>query len=440
WVRDPITVSFSEPLRPSTVSPQSVRLSATGAVLLSATPGLSADGRTLTVAPASLPSVPNTLTLTLAGLTDGAGDALPTQSWSWTLPEWQAPPGADPLPDPAAQGFEPRLARGPDGTLFLAYERADGIALERFTAGAWQPVGPAWQPVAGSSLYLQGLAVDPAGRPVAALLDSAGGALSGYAGRWTGSAWETLGGPISADPGNELGPLELALDPTGIPTVAAAELTSTGGYAQVWRLAAGAWNSPGPALNFSPTGPQLWGLALGGGEARMLLGVLDGGTWKGLLAHETGSTWDAQTGPLVAPAGGDLGPSSLAVDAQGVVTVATTVPDGAGGFQGLVARPANGTWAPLGASAGPARAVRPPPLALDANGQPVVAFETPDRKAVVRRWSGSAWLDVAGAFHAAAGEGTVPSSMVLDDSGNPWLAVVDVTGLNAQSYVLRLNR
>src|SRR5262249_8204408 len=118
---EPITVQLSEPLAAASVTPTSVSV-ASGGVPVPATTALSADGKTLAVTLQGARGFPSVLTATLgAGLTDRAGNSIPSQSWSWTLPDWVAL--GDPLP---ASSGDPVLAIDGSGRIVVAYTGSDG--------------------------------------------------------------------------------------------------------------------------------------------------------------------------------------------------------------------------------------------------------------------------------------------------------------------------
>lgn len=91
WVQEPIEVTFSEPLKESTITDSSVLLTASGGVNLAKMLSLSEDATTVHVELVTSPDVPTTLTASLtSGITDLAGNALsvPSGAWSWSLPAW----------------------------------------------------------------------------------------------------------------------------------------------------------------------------------------------------------------------------------------------------------------------------------------------------------------------------------------------------------------
>ncbi len=132
FVDDPISVSFSKPLLPASVNTGSVLLMS-GATPVAATPSLSTDGKTLTlVHQGSLP-VPATVTATLtSAVTDLAGNALASNAWSWSAPDWVTVGGAvNAVPGRSVETDfpnTPSLALDGTGKPVVALQESDGTA------------------------------------------------------------------------------------------------------------------------------------------------------------------------------------------------------------------------------------------------------------------------------------------------------------------------
>ena len=156
WVRDPIRATFSEPLDSLTVTPANVSVTRNGGNELGKTLQLSDDGRVLGIVLVSPPTVPATLTVTLApAIADRAGNPLtPGAPWSWTLPAWQQPGGA-PLSAPSGWPWQV-VAVEPGGAILVASSEpveVNGAAVgtvrvKRWTGAAWEPLGgrSTWSP------------------------------------------------------------------------------------------------------------------------------------------------------------------------------------------------------------------------------------------------------------------------------------------------------
>ncbi len=88
--RAPITIFFSEPIKPETVT-DSVVVSSTKVETIDKTLVLSKDGKSLVIKPTTRLDYPDELTVKLTNqLTDLAGNRLllPENEWKWSVPEW----------------------------------------------------------------------------------------------------------------------------------------------------------------------------------------------------------------------------------------------------------------------------------------------------------------------------------------------------------------
>ncbi|MFY2556843.1 Ig-like domain-containing protein [Corallococcus terminator] len=174
WVKSPIQAVFSEPMKASTVTSASVRLTV-GGVEVVRTVSLSGDGKTMTVVPGTPISAPTSAAIALtSAVTDLAGNEVsnPSEAWNWALPYW-IPWGATNVSLPL-------------GLHDTGIHRIDS---------------------SGRLLATWPLHTDPSGRP--------------QLNRWGGTDWEFWGGTYidSAIMSSNEGP-PLLLDDTGNPVVA----------------------------------------------------------------------------------------------------------------------------------------------------------------------------------------------------------------------------
>jgi hypothetical protein len=203
WSRDPISVTFDEPIDPGSVARAAPALeltrddlsgTGTSTRLALGAPRLSEGDRTLTVAPTAVPQGPCALSLALPGtLADLAGNRIAPTRWSWTVPEWQdlgAPwnaPGVMPAP---------AIALSRDGRPAVAANLCAGpctVGLSEWTGpGGWSArieeaggKAPLYQPPS--------VDFDANGRPAYAWE----GASSFFHGRWDGSSFVVAKTPIS---------------------------------------------------------------------------------------------------------------------------------------------------------------------------------------------------------------------------------------------------
>lgn len=373
WTRDPITVTFSEPMARGSVGAGTVLLARSGGAAVTNTPSLSGDGLTLTVRPTTLPAVPDTFTLTLNGLTDRAGRALRSVSWSWTAPEWQEL-GMAISANPRSSLCQPAIAVGSDelpvvaaswlgtGTSFglrrwtgtasswaalpsptvpgvvtfsaLAAASAQDVTAAfvtnssdvwagRFTGADWSG-GAVLDSAQASAAGKPAMALGTGGVPYVAWIEAAGGIDRIFARRWSGSSWELLGG----------GALSSA-------TIAAASPTVTAGVTQV------AWTETGGSGSTAQT--SAW----------------SGSAWSAALGGAFGT---GPSGVVIPFANGAGTLHALALTAAGKVQVWTWVPGGS-----IYSAPSH--WQQLGGDLNIGTgAASDPIMAFDPSGYPVVAW------------------------------------------------------------------
>ena len=261
---DPIQVTFSEAIDPSTVSSTSVTLTNASGTDLGATSTLSSDMTTLTVSIGnpSLLTFPATITGVLGGtVKDPAGNAVASLPlWSWTDPLW--------VKLPSFLGSTPSLAKDSSGNPFLAYLQPPvssssypPMAVARYAAGStWNTtiVPPTTVPVRTVVA-----AVDQDGAPIVAWSDPAMEHV--LVSRLNGSSWAPFGTNADAPglPGG-FNVSSIALDSAGNPTVGIADsigqMGTPGGVVSRWMSTT--WQlltpvglaTPGPFLAIDSTG------------------------------------------------------------------------------------------------------------------------------------------------------------------------------------------
>jgi hypothetical protein len=272
WLGDPITVTFSEPVRAATLTPGTVALERVGGAPVAATLVLSADGRSVTVVPDDAIDVPAELRLTLSdAIADLAGNVLvaPTP-WTWTLPRWQWVGGT---PLRVVEDFSVRHARltvGPDGQPAAVWleERGGTVPPSDVQAARW--TGDAWDGLGGrlngddrvGPMYgYQDVAVASDGSVFVAWNTPVSGVPDRlWVHRWDGSTWQPVGGgPVngSADDGSHFN-VSLALDAADRPVVAWGARPD-GWYplreVRVTRWTGGAWVDVGTPRRRDPAHP-----------------------------------------------------------------------------------------------------------------------------------------------------------------------------------------
>lgn len=240
WARDPIVVTFSEPIDPASVTVDTFVLADEFGSPVDHVAALSLDGKTLTVRTVGLPAVPNVLHAAVGRVRDRAGNTLaswPVQ-WSWELPDWQG------LGNPVYQFYKyQNTARiSVDGwgnpTLVAASISGPSMGALRWSGSAWNaiPLPSAWLAV-----YEFGVDGDADGRLALAFTRRDSPPIV-YGSVWNGSAWSDS--------------TVLSIDTT------------------VW--------SSGPAVRLGPHGTAVAAWSEGGTAGGIQIKRWDGTTWNRL--------------------------------------------------------------------------------------------------------------------------------------------------------------
>jgi hypothetical protein len=400
WSRDPISVTFSKPIAPDSVTSDTVKLT-NGAGLLQRTASLSANGTVLTLAPSTLPPVPDQLTAVLTdGIRDAAGNALvvPSDPWTWTIPQWEE--AAPALVKNLGGNLFFTTAVAPDGSLYVAWRdhvnaASSNLLVQLASGGTLASLGQVYR---GGTAQDKACAivVDGQGRPVVASVESPSTAtapLNVLVSRYDGGSWVPLGGPLNANPAASATSPRLVIGATGEPI--AAWLEAVGAvhhvFAKAWNGTS--WAALGGETPASAT-TDVTAFDLASGPAGALSMVFDG-----TLARYQGTSWTVLTSTLGRVTASEY---ALAFDAGGGSPVEVLAYAQAGSVQ--VARWAgifNG-WTPMG---NPLSSSAQTPLAhpslvyrsAGAVGEQLVAgfLETGPR---VFGWNGQAWTSLAAAI------------------------------------------
>lgn len=347
------------------------------------------------------------------------------------------------------------------------------------------PPATAWVELAGSgsggglsntpadSLF-PAVAVNATGTsPVVAWVERVGGVSQIYVRRWSGTRWEELAGSASgggiSNTGGASGQPAVAVDGQGRVVVAWWEFVNRTGQIYLKRWSGAAWeqlagsatagglsNGTGadhaerPTLALDPNGDPVvaWEQRFPWPLANIYLKRWTGNGWV-----ELGGS--ASLNGLSNTTARNSQMPSLEVDAAGYPVVAWL--EGAPGSREVHLKRWDGaTWSALGGSAiaggvsGPTLEDSPPPLALDAAGHPTVCWSTQDAtqtwQIFLKRWSGAAWVDLAGSgrdrgLSATPGASRSPD-LVLDPTlGHPVVVWHDSSGPNQgwSTYLRRWN-
>ncbi|MFP2909750.1 Ig-like domain-containing protein [Pyxidicoccus sp. 3LFB2] len=435
-VHQTIQAAFSEPLEPTSVNSESVKL-LSGAGVVAAEVLLTSEGTSLTLRPVSLLPADTAVRVSLGTLVDLAGNAVQAlpHDWEWMVPGYLAlgePLSASPtesseVRSPALQvdgtgrpvvawwdetatepagirvrqwngsawvqlegvlqptsghfsgGFSSLKVDG-DGQLFVAWDEAsnsEGLSLQvrRWSGTAWVAVGGSVGPLpqqTGMDLIV--FQVGRQGQPVLAFRESNQGATVVSVWRWNGGSWGLLGGKLKVNSSRLISSLRMNVDAAGNPVVAWSETDDGNLAAYMRRWNGGAWEAiPMPTQTHPGT------LSIDDSGAPILDVPVSNGTASSTqLRRWNGSSWVALGNPISAyPGATDSRVTALTSDAQGRLTALISEPEVAGGPSVLYLRRWNdGAWESVGSPLRKTPGSTPVGatlLAVDPTGQPVVA-------------------------------------------------------------------
>lgn len=268
WVRQPIEATFSEPVKASTLTHESVRLAADTADV-TATVSLSNNGTKLSVTPSSRIPVPSAMELTLSStITDAAGNALamPGVAWTWKLPQafsvgtLSASSGDRPIREPLLQ-FDTQggaLVTWTEGNLSGMFD----LYASQWTINSWQALGGhlnSSYAVNQGKTFKHSAKFGTNGNPTIAWVqmspsDSSKSDL--HVQHWTGEQWVSYGDSSlnhqSTGGGRPQEP-SLQLDSGNNPIVAwMDDGPNTLGLINVWRWSGETWGGVGSAQISAP--------------------------------------------------------------------------------------------------------------------------------------------------------------------------------------------
>ncbi|WP_284663176.1 Ig-like domain-containing protein [Myxococcus sp. SDU36] len=207
WVQSPIRAEFSEPVKQSTVTTESLHLTV-GDVAVAHTVSLSEDGKTVTVVPVTAFTAPSTVALAFSGtVTDLAGNPAVNlgEAWSWVVPEFVPYPPHPSGPSGPHDDIAPYIqldANGHPTVLTIRLEHVDerlhlNLFVNRWTGSRWEQLGSGLKTssieftIGSSSIQLL-----PDGTPIVAWIEDLGAEFNNYihVASWNGTAWVRYGG------------------------------------------------------------------------------------------------------------------------------------------------------------------------------------------------------------------------------------------------------
>lgn len=195
-LREPIRIGFSEPVQIPSL--ETVALLGDGEPL-KRDGGLTEAGDELVFHLRGPLFPPSSIRVSVAGVSDLAGNSLPPAEWSWKVPGW-TPIGGGLRVDPQAIAVRPSLALGGDGAPIVAWteHKADvrRVHVKRWNGSGWEHLGGKELNVNPARLAAYpAIAVAPDGSPVVTW-----GEWSEddddeevYVSTWDGKGWRLLG-------------------------------------------------------------------------------------------------------------------------------------------------------------------------------------------------------------------------------------------------------
>jgi hypothetical protein len=412
---DPILVTFSEAIDPSTISSTSVTLTTALGADLGATSTLSADLTTLTVSIGnpSLLTFPATITGVLGGtVRDPAGNAVASPpAWSWTAPLW--------VKLPSFLGSMPSLSQDATGKPLITYLQPPANQSSNPTMGiARYTVGSTWDativPPTTNQITSTVSAVDPSGLPVVAWSDPADNHVR--VARMAGSSWSMIGANADSPlPSGSNRVTSIALDSTGAPTLAIPVSTEQMGLPEPYIVR---WVSPSWQV-LTTTFPA-WSTAIVTIDSTGAPAVLSSTT----LERYVGGSWltipiPSQDNPFASLALDSLDRTVLAIETGSVgswsLNVSTLIANTWTPFQ-----PAVTTSTQVGSEAH---------IAMAPGDDPVIVWSSVNGSAqdllVARYTTGTtspSWNTQFGAVNALSGGVAANGQIVVDGQGRPCVA------------------
>lgn len=399
-VHQAIQATFSEPVDPTSVSAESVKLLSDAGVM-DAEVVLAPEGTSLTLRPSTPLSTNTALEVRLGSLTDLAGNTLQAlpQDWQWTIPSY--------LP----------LGDSPSTT-----------TVER-------------------SVLCPSSQLDGEGRPVVAWLDGTQVVPATiHVKRWNESRWEPFGSALNITPGHGNSFCALEVDKNGYPIVAWDEYSSADGrrlYVRRWNGAA--WESVGnPGVLLRPQANSSYFTLKGNKNGQLALAFVDiyQGNTQVVVGRWSGSEWSSLGEPLKGNASWLFSPPVLGLDVAGNPIVLWN--ESSSSTNNVYMRRWNGSaWEVI---PWPGQMYTyPKGIVFDGAGVPLFDMYSYDgvaSSAQVQRWNGSSWVPLGGAINNFPGAtSSLVTSFSFDSQRRLTVLVAEpeVAGQATVSYVRRWN-
>jgi len=262
-----------------------------------------------------------------------------------------------------------------------------------------------------------------------------------------GSNWIQLGSELNISSSQDAASPSLALDASGNPVVAWHENTPgqfDNIYVKRWDSSSSSWVPLGNELDINPSQNAVKpSLALEtSGNPVVAWTEWDGSSNNVYVKRWDGTDWVQLGGALDVDPAQEAISHSLALDSANHPVVAFFENDGTS-FNIYVKRWDGTNWVSLGGALdiNLSQQAYDPSLALDASGNPVVAWHenTPGQfdNIYVKRWDGANWVLLGGALDVNVNDGAALARLVLDTSGNPVVAWTEWNSSSSNVYVKR---
>ena len=321
------------------------------------------------------------------------------------------------------------------------------LTVNSLLGSTWTQLGSELNISSGQDAESPSLALDASGNPVVAWQENVPGQFGNiYVKRLNGTTWVQLGNELDINPSQNAVKPSLALDTSGNPVVAWTEWNGSSNdvYVKRWDSVSLSWVQLGGALDVNPAQNAIsHSLALDSANRPVVAFFENDGTSFNIYVKRwDGTDWVLLGGALDVNLGEDAYDPSLALDASGNPVVAwhEHTP---GQFDNIYVKRWNGTsWEPLGGALdvnvndGAALAS----LALDASGNPVVAWtewNALSNNVYVKRWDGANWVPLGNELDISEPQPAGSPSLALDTSGRPVVAWFENDGTSDNIYVKR---
>jgi hypothetical protein len=326
-------------------------------------------------------------------------------------------------------------------------EASLSLTVNSLLGSTWIQLGSELNISSGQDAESPSLALDASGNPVVAWQENVPGQYGNiYVKRWdsASSSWVQLGNELDVDPLQNAVKPSLALDASGNPVVAWTEWDGSSNNVYVKRWDGTDWVQLGGALDVNPAQNAIsHSLALDSANRPVVAFFENDGTSFNIYVKRwDGTNWVLLGGALDVNLGEQAYDPSLALDASGNPVVAwhEHTP---GQFDNIYVKRWDGTgWVQLGGALdvnvndGAALAS----LALDASGNPVVAWtewNSSSSNVYVKRWDGAGWVPLGNELDISEPQMAERPSLALDASGRPAVAWFENDGTSNNIYVKR---